>query len=76
MNKEIDKKFIVRAYEDKYIPEVLKYYLESEIHMDVQTEVVNKIRKSNEEYNNRLEEAKKIYNEEQKSINKALNLIN
>ncbi|OFI05350.1 putative type I restriction enzymeP M protein [Clostridium acetireducens DSM 10703] len=98
--------FIVRAYEDKYIPEVLKYYLESELgqslvegiikgtaiksisHKDieklsvpdidikVQEKVVKKIRKSNEEYNKRLEEAKRIYNEEQKDIKKALNLIN
>lgn len=97
--------FIVRAYEDKYIPEVLKYYLESElgqsliegiikgtaiksiahkdiekftvpeIDMDTQKTVVNMIKQSEYEYENRIREAQEIYNQEQNEIRKALNFI-
>lgn len=86
--------FIVRVYEDKYIAEVLKYYLESEvgqgliqgiikgtviksiahkgiekffvpdIYIDIQEKVCKMIIKSNSEYENRVREAKKIYNKE------------
>lgn len=95
--------FILRTYDDKYIAEVLKYYLESElgqslvegiikgtaiksishkdiekllvpdISIDVQREIVVKIRKSEKDYKERIQEAKSIYNEEQKEIKKVLN---
>lgn len=97
--------FIVRAYEDKYIPEVLKYYLESElgqsliegiikgtaiksiahkdiekfavpeIDMETQKRVLNMIKQSKNDYENRIREAQEIYNQEQNEIRKALNFI-
>lgn len=97
--------FIVRAYEDKYIPEVLKYYLESElgqsliegiikgtaiksiahkdiekfavpeIDMETQKRVLNMIKRSKNDYENRIREAQEIYNQEQNEIRKALNFI-
>lgn len=97
--------FIVRTYEDKYIPEVLKYYLESElgqsliegiikgtaiksiahkdiekfavpeIDMETQKRVLNMIKQSENDYENRIREAQEIYNQEQNEIRKALNFI-
>ncbi|MDU4847537.1 N-6 DNA methylase [Clostridium sp.] len=97
--------FIVRVDEDKYIPEILKYYLESElgqslvegiikgtaiksiahkdiekflvpeIDMDIQKEVVGKLRRSNKEYEERINEAQRIYNQEQEEIKETLNFI-
>lgn len=96
--------FIVRTYDDIYLPEILKYYLESElgqsliqgiikgtaiksiaykdiqkflvpnIDMKTQRNVVIKIKQSQNDYNDRICEAKKIYNEEQKEIKNILNL--
>lgn len=95
--------FIVRVYEDKYIPEILKYYLESElgqslvegiikgtaiksishkdiekfsvpeIDINIQKEVVGKLRKSNKEYEERINEAQRVYNQEHEEIKQALN---
>ena len=97
--------FIIRTYEDKYIPEVLKYYLESElgqsliegiikgtaiksiahkdiekfavpeIDMETQKRVLNMIKQSENDYENRIREAQEIYNQEQNEIRKALNFI-
>ena len=97
--------FIVRTYEDKYLPEILKYYLESElgqslvqgiikgtaiksishkdiekllvpdIDMDTQRNVAEKIKQSQDDYNERISKAKEIYNEEQIDIKNALNLM-
>lgn len=97
--------FIVRTYEDKYIPDVLKYYLESElgqsliegiikgtaiksiahkdiekfavpeIDMETQKRVLNMIKQSENDYENRIREAQEIYNQEQNEIRKALNFI-
>lgn len=95
--------FIVRVDEDKYIPEILKYYLESElgqslvegiikgtaiksishkdiekfsvpeIDINIQKEVVGKLRKSNKEYEERINEAQRVYNQEHEEIKQALN---
>lgn len=96
--------FIVRTYDDVYLPEILKYYLESELgqslvqgiikgtaiksiaHKDIekflvpkidiklQRKIAEKIKQSQDSYNDRIRKAQEIYNEEQNEINNILNL--
>ena len=95
--------FIIRPYEDKYLPEVLKYYLESDlgqemiegilkgtaiksishkdiqelpipkIDLQVQRKIADKIKYSKEDYERRIQEALRIFNQEQEEIKKYLN---
>lgn len=96
--------FIVRTYDDIYLPEILKYYLESELgqsliqgiikgtaiksiaHKDIekflvpkidiklQRKIAEKIKQSQDNYNDRIRKAQEIYNEEQNDIKNILNL--